>query len=379
MTLLTIPLLLDFFPDFGALILVLIIAAFMPLSAYSFFKFMIPKKERDYLKSMNDMGIETSKRVRDFYSPSRYFLPVFFVTIICLLAGLYLVFAENVVANKADSLLLTGNYFGTQNAGLIRQSLAVVSFSFLGGFIWSAQNIIRRLIAYDLAPDVYYSAGIRIILASVIAIVLSLIIGAESGSVFNTRASLTAIAFLTGMFPERVLSYIINIYKQFVSPDELNENVLSLYKIEGISMQHRERLSEIGIDNAQNLATASLTQLCIETPFHDRQLLDWIGQAKLLCYVKGNIDNLRNVGIRSVFDFLQGDKSQSRINQLAMDADVPAVLLENVCDQVHNDKGIKSLYRFLTGVNTPDDEISSRREVLDEETGPEPIEVDVAG
>lgn len=375
MTLLTIPLSIDF----GALALVLIIAAFMPLSAYSFFKFMIPKKEIDYDKSMNDMGIKTSKKVSDFYSPSRYFLPVVFVTLICLLAGISLVLTEQVANSEVKSLLLTGNFVGSEKEGLIHQSLAVLSFSFLGGFIWSAQNIIRRLIAYDLAPDVYYSAGIRIILASVIAIVLSLIIGAESGNLFNTRASLTAIAFLTGMFPERILNYLINIYKQFVSPDELNENILSLYKIEGISMQHRERLSEIGIDNAQNLATASLTQLCIETPFHDRQLLDWIGQAKLLCYVKGNIDNLRNVGIRSVFDFLQGDKSQARINQLAMDADVPAVLLENVCDQVHNDKGIKSLYRFLTGVNTPDDEISSRRQDLKEETGPEPVEVDIAG
>ena len=341
-------------PLFGKLLIVLILSGFMPLTAISFFKYMMPKKEQDYQKALREMGINSSRKVRDTYAPRRYFLPVFFVTTLCMLASIYFTFADTFIESINDSLLLTGSWFGNGNIGLVRQSLAVLTFAFLGGFIWSAQNIIRRLIAIDLAPSVYYSAGVRIILASAVALVLTFIIGEESSTnLVNFKSSLTAIAFLTGMFPERFLQYLIKLFKKYVNPDPLNTELLSLYRIEGISMSHKERLEEIGIDNAQNLATASLTQLCIETPFEARMLLDWIGQAKLLCYAKASIDDLRAAGIRTVFDFYKGDKSTDKLVRIATAANVDQLLVENISEQVRADTGIQALYRFQTGVNAP--------------------------
>jgi hypothetical protein len=341
------------FSVFSKIIIIIIIGGFMPLTAMTFLKVMVGNKKVEYKKALNEMNISSSRRVEDSYSASKFFLPVAFATTICLLAISYFTFAEQFVAGTNDNLLLTGAFFGEGNKQLIYQSLAVLSMAFLGGFLWSAQNIIRRLIAYDLAPNVYYSAGIRIILASVIALVLSFVIGADSSTnVLSFKSSLGAISFLTGMFPERVLSYLINLYKNFVSPDKLNDEALSLYKIEGMSMQHKERLSEIGIDNAQNLSEASLTKLLIETPFGARLLLDWIGQAKLLCYVKENITELRNIGIRSVFDLIKVEKSPQQLQEIAEAAGIKTALLQNVYDQIVNDKGIKALYQFQYGVNT---------------------------
>ncbi len=367
------------FSNIGKLIIILIIGGFMPITAISFLTFMVRKKKKEYAKALNEMKINSSRRVEDTYSVGKFFLPVVFATLICGLAISYFVYTDAFTKDMKDSLLLTGAFYGKENQNLIYQSLSVISMAFLGGFLWSAQNIIRRMVAYDLSPSVYYTAGIRIILASVIALVLSFVIGADSSTNFiSFQSSLGAISFLTGMFPERVLNYIINLYKRFVSPDELNENILSLYKIEGISLAHRERLAEIGIDNAQNLATTSLTKLLIETPYGARQVLDWIGQAKLLCYAKENIEPLRQVGIRSVFDLMKVRQSREGIREISDAVGINSPLLQVIHDQVVNDKGIQSLYRFQFGVNSPEnDELSSDRPRIDAENLP--LEVGVVG
>ena len=342
------------------IIIVIIIGGFMPLTAMTFLRVMVSNKKVEFKKALNEMNLQSSRRVEDSYSASKYFLPVTFATTVCLLAISYFTFAEEFVSGTTDNLLLTGAFFGEGNKPLIYQSLAVLSMAFLGGFLWSAQNIIRRLIAYDLAPNVYYSAGIRIILASVVALVLSFIIGADSSAnVLSFKSSLGAISFLTGMFPERVLNYLVNLYKNFVSPDKLNDEALSLYNIEGMSMQHKERLNEIGIDNVQNLAESSLTKLLIETPFGARLLLDWMGQAKLLCYVKENITALRNIGIRSAYDFIKVKISPDQLEDIAQITDISIAYLQIVHEQITNDRGMQALYRFQFGVNDAEKESRS--------------------
>lgn len=363
-------------PTIGRFIIILIIGGFMPFTAISFLTVMLKRKKKEFQKALTEMDIHTSRSVEDTYSAGRFFLPVVFVTLICIVAITFFVYSDDLSADMRDNLLLTGAFFGQAKEGLMYQSMAVLSMAFLGGFLWSAQNIIRRMVAYDLSPFVYYSAGIRIILASVVALVLSFIIGKDSSqSVISFQASLGAISFLAGMFPERVLTYIINLYKRFFSPDELNEQVLSLYKIEGISLSHRERFSEIGIDNAQNLATASLTKLLIETPYGARQLLDWIGQAKLLCYAKENIDGLRQVGIRTVFDLIKVRQTPERLMELSEAVGINSPMLQVIHDQVVNDKGIQSLYRFHFGVDSPE---KDTEDALKNRTGAEnmPLELD---
>jgi len=329
-----------------------IVAGFMPLTAMSFFWFMRQKKQLDFEKSLKEMGISSSRRVQDTYSFGNYFLPVLFAFVICILASSAFVFTDTFAGEIKDSLLLAGGAFGKgDNRIIINQSLVVVGFAFFGAFIWSAQNIIRRLIAYDLSPSVYYSAGVRIILACLVALVFSFFIG--EGSFFQLDTSIAVIAFLTGMFPQRILNSMVNFYKDWLNPDRLNTDVLSLYKIEGMSLSHKERLQEVGIDNAQNLATASLTKLLIETPYGSRQILDWIGQAKLLCYAKQDIDKLRSVGIRSIYDLKKGNKSRVALREISDAVGITTPLLEVIAEQIENDKGINSLYKFHNNVDDP--------------------------
>ncbi len=334
------------------IIIIVIVSGFMPFTAMSFFWFMIPQKEKEFTKSITEMGISTSRRVRDSYAPAKYFLPVTFAFLVCFAAITAFTFGGD-STDFNDSLFLSGPFFGEAKKGVVEQSFSALSWAFLGGFVWSAQNIIRRLIAYDLSPSVYYSAGIRIILASAVAVVLSFLLGEETNELIALKSSLAAIALLAGMFPERILNYLIKRYKEFVAGDSVTERSLSLYNIEGISIYHKERLEEIGIDNAQNLATASLTQLIAETPFDARQLLDWIGQAKLVCYVKDDIDRLRAVGIRSVFDLMKGDKTKEALRELADAVGLETPVLEIVHGQVMDDKGINALFNFQEKKDSP--------------------------
>ena len=351
------------------IILIIVVSGFIPFTAMSFFMVYIPKKEKEFTKSIKEMGISTSRTVRDSYSISRYIIPVMFAFLIFFGFITAFTFGGN-GDGLAGNVFLSGPFFGENNTAVVNQSFYVLAWAFIGGFVYSAYNIIRRLRALDLSPSLYYSAGIRIILASAVALVVSFLLGAETASnnIISLKSSLAAISLLAGMFPQRLLNYLIRKYQEFVSSDSVTEKSLSLYNIEGISIYHKERLEEIGIDNAQNLATASLTQLIAETPYDARQLLDWIGQAKLICYVKDDIHRLRAIGIRSVFDLLKGNKDRIVLRELADAVGLETPILEVVHGQVVNDRGITALYNFQENKNSPARDIIATRAIMEDKS-----------
>jgi hypothetical protein len=333
-------------------LLVFIFSGFIPFSAMSFFFFVLGKKRTQYKNAVGQMGITNpTRKIEDTFSAENYFLPVTFAFLVCFLGVTYITFANYFTKNLTDSLLLTGIGYGVENKAMIHQSMGVLTMAFFGGFIWSAQNIVRRLINCDLRPSVYYSVGLRIILASLVALVLSMSLGTDGADILGIRNGLPAISFLAGMFPERLVSFFIRQYRQFFEGEGNLGKTLSLDNIEGISTQHRERLEEIGIDNAQNLANASLTQLLIDTPFESRLLLDWIGQAKLLTYVKEDMDKFRSIGIRTVFDLLKGQRAADRLPILAAQAGIRPALLDVLREQIIEDQGVAYLNEFQNNLN----------------------------
>ena len=347
-----------------SLIIIIVVSGFIPFTAVSFFINYIPKKEKEFIKSIKEMGINTSRTVRDSYSMSSYIIPVLFAFLI--FCGFITAFTLGGNGDSlTDNVFLSGPFFGENNRTVINQSFFVLAWAFLGGFTYSAYNIIRRLRGLDLSPSIYYSAGIRIILASAVALVISFLLGAETkpNEITLFKAGLAAISLLAGMFPQRLLSYLMRRYQEFFASESVTDKSLSLYNIEGISIYHKERLEEIGIDNAQNLATASLTQLTAETPYDARQLLDWIGQAKLVCYVKDDIHRLRAIGIRSVFDLLKGNKNRIVLREIADSVGLDTPILEVVHGQIKDDQGILALYNFQDNKNSPSRDAKVTREM----------------
>jgi hypothetical protein len=293
--------------------------------------------------------------VRDEYAAWDYILPVAFATLVCLFGFVAFLFGVDLVAanpEKANLVLTAARKAaqGTEIAQMRIQSMLVLTLAFIGAFTWSAREMIRRLISGDLTPSVYYSAGLRMIFAALLSLMLSFLLEALPFSGYTTRV-LPVVAFLTGMLPDQALVYLRDKIPVF-SPGKETAAELPLDMIEGINAFHKVRLAEVGIDNAQNLAEANVIELLLKTPFNGAQLIDWIAQAKLYVALKGEIEKLRQVGIRTVFDFKAAGDTPDRLSQVAKEVGVSELALNVVYEQVTGDRAIERLQGFRTVLGT---------------------------
>ena len=287
-------------------ILMLLLSTFMAVSAISFLRFRLQRKEADFQRLVQLLGIEQSeaqfsvRRVSEEYAGRDYWLPVTFSTIVCL-GGFFAVFfgADLVSLNVGRAnMLLTGVFERStkiEMQALRWQSQLVMSVAFLGAFVFSAQRIIRRLITGDLTPNVYYSVAIRMIFASIIALLLSLFLEASPIQDYS-RETLPVVAFLVGVTPENALVFLREKFGFLMNKGAKQAHDLPLDMIEGMNMFYKLRVAEVGIDNAQNLAEANLIELLLKTPISAGNLIDWIAQARLYVYLKDDVESLRKLG-----------------------------------------------------------------------------------
>jgi hypothetical protein len=166
-----------------------------------------------------------------------------------------------------------------------------------------------------------------------------------------TREILPVVAFLTGMLPEQALVYIRERVGIFSERKTNKAYDFPLQMIEGINMFHRIRLSEGGIDNAQNLAEANIVQLLLKTPFNPSQLIDWVAQSKLYIYFRSDIEVLRTAGIRTVFDLCQICDNKQYIEQLASNSGLSSLSLNIVCQRMREDQSVSRLLEFENKLN----------------------------
>ncbi len=289
-------------------VVVAVLTAFMPFTAFSYFRFRIHRKMARYQRVLEileldeEAGRERALLPSESFHSRAFILPVLFVTVLSLLGFVHLLFGNEILSDGLElNLLLTGTVpLGELADGprAERLGLLVLVIAFTSAFLWACQNIFRRLIAGDLHPGTYYSAGLRMCFAPLLALIVSWLPGVDEFGL----AALPAVAFLTGLFPRRALHWVkerISIFsRRGTEADEL-----SLDAIEGMTSFDRVRLSELAIDNAQGLAHARLSNLLAETPYGAPRLLDWIVQAKLYLLVKDGIAPLRKVSVRQALEF----------------------------------------------------------------------------
>jgi hypothetical protein len=287
-----------------------VLCSFFPSSVISFQKYRLPKKRREYERIRRILGKDNDtveegtlkELVQEEYKGRDYILPVCFVTLFCAL-GFWVLFSD------IPPIILTGiaaGEFGDTSSNALpysHLSLVAIGMAILGSYVWSIQYIARRLISLDLSPGAYYSVGTRIIFATFVSLTFHHLIQSIHPEARKEMIELLPVlAFFTGIFPQRGTQYI---QEKLLFLKKLGKGAheLSLEMIEGMNLFHRVRLSEVGIDNTQNLAEANLEELIRKTCFNPRLLLDWIAQAKLYLIVKDQVDSLRRVGVRTVLDF----------------------------------------------------------------------------
>jgi len=326
---------------------IFILCSVYPFTAISFLKHRLPKKKLDYIQIQqlldnkssaysDDDQKKTDSLFKHDYDGTDYVLPVLFVTLFCLL-GFYILFAGK------TPIILSGIWMKPDTIYLryYRLSLVSMSMAILGSYVWSIQYLVRRLITVDLAPSAYYSIGTRIIFATFVSLVLRHFIAfvpGETGSFMTNQ--LPAIAFFTGVFPQRAMQYMQERLRIF-NPQSGKSHDLPLEMIEGVSLFCKVRFAEIGIDNAQNLALANFKEMILKTPFNPRMILDWIAQAKLYIIVKDGIGELRKAGIRNIFGLLsiydagQTDKLEVLSKKIGTDLDMICMELKDRPDIIN--------------------------------------------
>lgn len=323
---------------------ILVLCSFFTFTAISFRKHRLPKKKLEYQRIRSVLGVEEnadgeqqliSEIFQTEFKGADYILPVCFVTLFCCL-GFWVLFAGDpplILSGVSPDGIADINHAELSYGQL---SLVAIGMAILGSYIWSIQYIVRRLINLDLIPGAYYSIGTRIIFATFVSVVMHHFIQSfDHGTKKELLDVLPVLAFLTGIFPQRVLQYLHE-KVFFFSKGDKKAHKLPLDMIEGITLFSRVRLAEVGIDNAQNLAEANIRELILKTPFNPLLLLDWIAQARLYVTVKDRMDALRRAFIRTVFD-LQAVEDDGDLERISRLSEIEEEHLSVICDIIRED------------------------------------------
>jgi tetratricopeptide (TPR) repeat protein len=121
----------------------------------------------------------------------------------------------------------------------------------------------------------------------------------------GVEAGISAIiAFSLGYFPSLAIRWFNRLAYGALELRKHRANELPLGLIDGIGQLHEARLRDNGIDNVQNLATAEIRDLLLNTTFSAQQIIDWVDQAVLHLYLdQSAIESFRRAGVRTLSDF----------------------------------------------------------------------------
>ena len=276
----------------------------------------------------------------EYFGP--YFFSVGYATAITVIGLSILLLAPGQGLEEFSPLIKDGSniIFPAQGSRL------VFGMAFLGAYVWGLQYVFQRYSQNDVLHTIYLNLGLRMIFASLIAMIAFNAAGAlvetkTDGLISNKIWP--ALAFLIGMFPQRGLRWLSERLPIFASSSHPSVRDAPLEMIEGVGSHDSLRLEELGIETCYDMATADFVPLTLRTPYSARQLVDWILQAKLCaCFGDGVID-LRKHGVRLITDLEQ--LSDEDIEKLSTATVVTQSALKQARETVKIDEDIKRMRR----------------------------------
>lgn len=223
------------------------------------------------------------------------------------------------------------------------------TFAFLGTYFFALNMVFRRYVRADLGPKAYSHVAVRIIIASVLAWVVSQTwegLGSPLATAASTAApagtasaavptdvspwQLLLLAFFIGFVPDTGLTLLYGVLKsRWVSAlIPALENRDPLTQLEGITLYDQARLLEEGIENIENLCHHNLIELLLRTRIPAPRLVDLVDQGILYLHARDDVPDdgtdaasnsraskagapsrtlsrLKSLGIRTATDFEQ--------------------------------------------------------------------------
>ncbi len=188
--------------------------------------------------------------------------------------------------------------------------LTLIIIGFLGAYVYSIQELLRRYNTFDLQPQTYASILVRMLVSIILVYVASSALMALRGAppaanASDLSAGYTAIwtpaivAFIIGAFPSRGIQWFGRIADRVLGSGSGGATSLPIENLDGISVWHAARLQQIGIDDAQNLAHADISKLLLTTQFDPQVIVNWIDQAMLYVKVESRLGNFHTAGIKT--------------------------------------------------------------------------------
>ncbi len=347
------------------LVMALLIVLVVPSLALSYIQTMANRKERRLYRDVPpERRNEVRRRMGRRASFSAYRGSVWLTTTVVLLGvSILLLFkpvpsAQGMGLNFAlgSNMLTMGPFVElfekdpqAYYSHLVRNMIAF-QFGFLGAYVYFVGSVVRAYFTLDLTSHTFVDGAIRMIVASILALVLSFAFdfftftaedkssavvsgshesktsagpspGSESmAATENHREShdssdrteaegatipaslslLPVVAFFFGFYPERASLAIeriaVKTMRNIVPADSYRALPLSM--LAGMSYTHELRLEREGFDNLENLSTADAVDLAIRTCFSYTQLQQWIDQAWLAAHLREDYpDFVRKTGI----------------------------------------------------------------------------------
>jgi hypothetical protein len=323
------------------------------LSAFAYQWVRVPLKRYQAQRALRQLGTEITANlkhdlnvkygIRDFISPLSLMCAFGAVTYAIVYpyfiqSGLWAgLLDETVNIFNADALFPRSILLGR-----------VMFYGWLGAYTYGFMVIGNRFLSYDLTPAVYYFVTVRFGLAFIVGAIVGAAVGhlsVRAGLPFDTAFSSAAITcFFIGVFPEQGVNWISATARRMLKQRGSLSTEIPLAVIQGLSIWQQSRLHQEHIENAQNLATADLPLLVVNTPFTLAQLADWIDQAIwLVCASPTQITALKDIGIRTASDLLLVASIDSRLDQIAAASSLKPSGLQALSITIHSMSNIKEI------------------------------------
>jgi hypothetical protein len=325
------------------LVMALLTVLVVPSLALSYIQTMASRKERRLQHEVPpERRAEVRRRMGQRASFSSYRGSVWLTTTVVLLGTSILLLFKPVSVgggvgvdfSLGANMLIMGPFAelydknpGAYYSHLIRNQIAF-QFGFLGAYIYFIGSVVRAYFTMDLTSHTFVDGAIRMIVASILALVLSFaydfvlpgdvpplphVVAGDGGSGEASSASgpvaeqgnkqdlsgieatlpaslslLPIVAFFFGFYPKRASLALervaLRVMRNIIPGNEYR--ALPLSTLAGMSYSHELRLEREGFDNVENLSNADAVDLAVRTCFSYGQLKQWIDQAWLASHLR---------------------------------------------------------------------------------------------
>jgi hypothetical protein len=285
--------------DWGFAFTSLALAGFFPLSAIVYELSQSAPREVELARDLRLLNCKNSdahiQSCRRFYAQWNYALH-YLLAIVLTMLGVHLLF-------HPPPMVVHGWVDG--------DTLQAMRYGFVGAYLFAILWVYRRYTTRDLQPYVYLQCTLTIIAGLGFNYVAFEAINKLHASpspnpdIAGVGAGLVAVtAFSLGFFPSLATRWFNRLAHSALNETQHRADQFPLGLIDGISRFHESRLLDEGIDNIQNLASASIKDLLCHTRYSAQQVVEWIDQAVLYSYLEpSEIESFRRGGVRTISDF----------------------------------------------------------------------------